>query len=368
MRSPDNLPIAMSELHRNDMRNALSYFDITGIFNQHGTAEDAQASAAQVEPDSIVYVEGFSTSTIATKTIYDHLSILAEIRRKTGKSEHYLALKHMLLESVRDCQTKLEAFPPENPRDFSAHCLEEIRLLVEKDCDVLLADYYHYSSDNPQIAEGAAFSSNFVEKSTDAYFSSPFSDVRVGDGVGKHVIRLAKTLNNYTVSNDTREFYSSIRIGADALQIADAPEWLPNIHRNASGKVRTYVIYGTAHAKSLTRQLEQMGAAINPVIVNAIPENEYLEPYDTFTANRRRRLAFASLKDIMPLTADSDLIDALYVGLEELNDDKERAFAFGANCLKISLRRDTDPDGAWVELRQLIRPYVDTTVDLDSVL
>lgn len=371
MSTSESLPVLLREFFDTEMKNALSHFEFKGIYNRHANNQDARDSVALVEPDSIVYIEGYSTQNFKGETLHDWARILSGLKREGGKDEGYYDFKDELLRKIISLQWQ------DNQRekasdDFSEHMLEQLRLLIEKDCDVLIADYR--SIENSSVQDHVDRVSRFIEDSLDGGTSLDLSSIDTHRGNSKRTTALINETFNEADAHDLRELHAGIIIGSDAVEILQNPSRFVKAPRNADGKIRAYVIYGTAHAFSLSHRLEQMGASIEPSIINELPASRYFEnDIGEFEANRRRRYALKAIKSVMyymgvwpkDLSHD-DFIEDLYSNLETMNDDRDRAFAFCVNCLKISAKSRHDFSGAARELEQLLQPYSASHVSLTN--
>lgn len=367
MSAAENLPIPLRDSNTEIIRGALSHFEITGVFNTHTTIEDAQKSIEMVEPNSVVYIEGYDTQSSELRSFAHYAQLLTESKRLKGKDSYYDEFKSALLAEAREAQQRPPSPDIHRPR-FYLHTIETIRRLIEKDCDVKTADYLHTlaSSNSEELASTV---SGFISSAFKQEDDASFNTIQPSTGTAQYLAELSKTVKMSKAAHFERERFASIIMSADAVSILSNTNHANNLPRTPSGKIKSYVLYGTAHARSLTHELRSAGASVRPIVVRDIAEHLYLDKgYDALRANMRRRIAFAAFEHIASFadvniyeTTHREVADTIYANMEEFNADGARTAAFCVNCIKVAQHSYTDPDQAYDDLRRILQPYAGTT-------
>jgi hypothetical protein len=178
----------------------------------------------------------------------------------------------------QDTLTILEQFamsPEESWTDFHTHKCREISLLVEKDCFVAFADYDHQGLSTESQSERDARNTAFVNYYENSK-SFPFNDYGVTNhNLARTIISLEKSLLQEYNMHTAREAFAVRSYIQNLLMINDIDK-NHTLRRTNEGKLQTYMIFGTAHARSLTANLEKWGALPNPIEIKPLREYSYI--------------------------------------------------------------------------------------------
>lgn len=321
---------------------AAGILDVTAIYNRHGTAEDAHASTELIEPDSVVYIE----ATGAPATTFP----LTAYKRLYGKDEAYQAKKNDFLQTLHED----EGSPIENARAFPAHSNALYRDLVEKDCDIINADLGTWTGPLHDSTL-RSFQSNSLDI---VYNTKPHT------GIARDLQAMAQLTAENAYGHQVREHVACNVIAVDAARLYRNPRLAANTTHTPEGRVNAYLIYGTAHARSLTSKLTQAGIQTAPVEIKTLHEHQYIDTTTKqFEANRKRRIAqtaFLATETCLMENYDEacNVFAHMYPQLEHLNDNRDEAIDFCIRSIKIWQYYLSDYDRALAERESLIRQYL----------
>ena len=118
-----------------------------------------------------------------------------------------------------------------------------------------------------------------------------------------------------------------------------------------------YLLYGTAHARSLTAALETYGITVNSIIVNPLDDYKYLDKTSDLNKNYPRRVGEAAFKGLFGsmFTGVDEIMPIVSEGLTSLDNQTMNQFVRG--CMKIRQTKGDDPEIEWDKIFQLLNDY-----------
>ena len=350
--SSHNLPERAGAYHRIVAdSHATASLDITGIYNRHATAEDAHASAEYIEPGSIVYIEGLNLNTPGQLNTHP----LTIHKRLYGQDNDYNVLKNYYLRQLNE-QTQTPSMDNE-PFCFPEHSTALYHDLIEKDCDIIVADFATRKS----FPEEAI---NILQGNLATSHTNIVSAIQPYTGVGRHVQTLAAMTHKKANMHNLREMFAVRAVVRDASILMDYRTTTEDTPRTSDGKLRAYLVYGTAHTRSLTHKLRDTGITTNAIEVSPISEPEYIDAtIESFYNNRLRRIAQTAFTMIEINLMENpshvrDVVALIYPQMERLNDSPDETIDFCIRCLKIWQYYLSDYDRAVAERQSLINQYL----------
>lgn len=293
--------------------------DLTGVFNKHENAADAEASIALVPDQSLVFIEGYNSKN--ENNVGAILEGLSSIHLAHGvDSEEYRTAKS-------DIQLTLATVDYEKDEgSFLENYIAQAQLLVAKDCVIYTADETGLF---PNKREGEA-------PDTSAY-SDPVNspDWSVG--------KFAKIIEWYSRSqyifHHQRERHAVI---STVLKTSDILEAYPdnNLTKTADGKLKAFILYGTNHRDSMGTAFQERGIAMTPVTMHTPDYRLLPKDYQTFNKDARRQVAIdvitnLSFKGKIQFEEMDELLASSYDGLETLNKDPEAYKKFMVRAAQI---------------------------------
>ena len=300
--------------------------DITFIFNAHLNTEHAAESVSYIEPNSVVFIEGIELhkKTDYSRVFEKDIETLNAIRIQEGiDSEVYSHFKEMLLDELNSILNSTEIdFGKVAEGTFTEHMLMSLYLLIEKDCVVHYADYsWHVGGDETHnVVYGAYSNGTYCAVPPEIDIQTP----------GQSIKQFYSQLNNDLIVNRIRENYALDSVvhylGGYCLK-----GYLPaDLYSRESGRVNTYVLYGSAHEQSLTSLFGAAGFRTRNLIqVYPMHKIEYLAIDEEDLKNTRlRRLVPHLLRRVGSLigsdTAGSNFMSNFkeYVDMIASDDDK----------------------------------------------
>ncbi len=362
----------MEDIIRHDEVWAGSQLELTAVFGSHGSGKDALEASRVIEPDSIVYIEG------ARLEVYDGIDefkYLALHKRKHGKDgdyyEHKGALAKGLKKELSKIRRKKMMRPLLNGRGYDLGEQEhEIVLhseLLTKDCEVINADFRFMRGDeSEQQAEALSIE---IAKIRDEHPLLIVGVMKKGDDINEVLSRLSKSVWRTAVVHNLRETMARTIILNDINRIVGNPQWFMNAPRSPSGKIKASVIYGTAHARSLSAKFAERGVEVKPLELKSLPESQYLDNLDLQKrGNYYRRVAHGALMGASfglfgtDRNAWREVNEEMYDFLEILNDDKPLLIDFCKQCLVLRQKSQGDLNGARQDFNRLVQDFRDLHV------
>jgi hypothetical protein len=336
--------------------------DLSLIFNQHSDATDAEKSVSQVEPDSVVFIEGYAERDGGAMHYEKALEYLAYLRLQKGKTDpEYIAIRDAILDDINMVITT----PAQGYGDFSQHSLREIQLLLEKDCIIRNADYVYLESDSKNSNTELNKNNNaFRESEKD---SEILPDLFGGENanVAKTIVSIYKYTEAATKKHYLRESYVEGLISYFFTELAPQFGNGKDLNTTTEGKLKAYVIYGSAHKKSLSYKLAKSNYSFDSTVVDNEELREWMiipEDSTEFVKNLPRKVAFTALRALSDTSEYDEQIsdlDKIYNRLNILNGDRDQTLRFLIQCIQIGQRASTNPEQADKWFNDLKREFLE---------
>lgn len=250
------------------------------IFNKHKDSEDAQNTAEHIPDSSVVFIEGFNTkpnsSTSAT------LRELAARRYLLGdNSPEYRALYDDLLRVLHS-----EAYcPARDYTDFQQCQSVLLALLLDKGCDVLIADYdikrHGDSLDEKQRL--------LIEKTlTSAGLgNTPLSSAKFASALRRQLIDTHRV-------HHVREVAAVREVIIDLTRLQAFDKKSPTHHLDNTTPI--YMVYGSAHHHSLPSAFSEFGVTSHSIVnLSKLSPVENLPAHNEIPRRASARLALHAL-------------------------------------------------------------------------
>lgn len=312
------------------------------VANRHLNPQDADKSTALIEPDSIVLIEGYSET--EETPWYNSLGIM----RSMGVEDP------VYMQMARETLLEKLTSEPRGPLDFSQNKAKEILNLLDKRCAIFGGDFY----DSTESALGKEvkdimFSWLRYRKGLEQTFGDPnyAKQYRLLNKTDYASYALHMVRETSTVASTLAWVEQSLKNEKDSgeVQFSLSPE----------GKVRTYIIFGAAHAKSLEATFKDFG--INPIIKNLVDlrEHQFLD-HHADQENKNRRLAFLAINLMGLAGEDHDNDEETYTKLEKYNyleDEESKKLILAAMRLAGLWKRSDVEDS---DLQREINVFYDT--------
>ena len=356
MSEANNEPENLSDLQQAvDIANEI--MDLTIVYNRHVSVEDANEAMAHIEPDSCVFIEGYKIDT-EDNILTDAISYLNRIRLTVGKDVEYFETKEIILSSL---EQEVDT-PVTGPLDFSKHRIARLQYLLRNDCVINIADYSPMANaQSEDDASRLSIHEQFVQD-IEAVDDPWLFNVEPSDSKYKVLRAAMRTYQNETSAHAVREISAHAKVVSDIIDIHSLPG-AETLRKTPEGKLKTYLCYGGAHAKSLTAQFKKYGTDPKIIEVMSIDPYRYLDvdPKAAFE-NRRRRVAHTALILVSCVMPAATLIQEIardsYEGLEHVNADKEAYVQFMVTCIEIWQRcsKEQDQTGNYLSLLRSVIP------------
>lgn len=331
--------------------------DLTLIYNRHGSPTHAEQSVAHIEPNSYVFIEGFDFD--GNREMDEPFTLLSELHLRHGiNHEAYRELKQNLLNNIAS-----EIYrPAEHSYDFAQHKLRELELLLKKDCLVHFADFRR--PEHIDVPDNLIdFYDQFAVHANDILQPVIPSSIAKDAGIGKAIVNAEQIMRNAYSAHFQREYTAAFTVLQHGAIYAMTNSARRDVNLNEGGQVKAYMIYGTAHARSLTQQFIEAGMEPRVVIVNPLTEASYIERTpEEFLGNLSRKIGHTALSSLaheyLGYEKGEAISDELYENLQFLNDDREEALKFIIRCLQV---RKMLPIGSLILSCEIISPILRTT-------
>jgi hypothetical protein len=347
-------PQPVKTAHEQAIEAVVRAIDLTAIYHSHGNSTDAIESIAYVEPNSLVFLEGISSRSDGRRNYEDTLKDLNHYRLWGKTDPQYLELKQLLLE---DIEAKLY-MPARNATDFTQNNLTQLRLLLQKDCIMYYADYAHISDaggNQELVDEGFSMFSRAMET-----FGSPALPDQIPGQGAEDAIKATQTkvINDLTM-HVTREVNAVEIVLLTAAGLVGGRNLPSDINITGNQKLKTYVTYGAAHARTLTTKFNEYGIAHRAIEVSPLEDYQYL---DLNPNNIGRRIGHSALAD---LTSDffapedaKNIVAESYDLLNHLNVDRDESLKFLIRCVQVRQRQSVDEDDAFRQYLSILRSFM----------
>lgn len=266
-----------------------SHFDVMNLYNAHGTIADAQQSAAYIEPDSIVFLEGahFEFNPLQDR-LESRIGRQSSRRLEVGKTDgQYNVDKNLLL---FDLDQELAHIPAHDPT-FRGFFYAIRRELLAKDCAVFVADADLSVLTKDQQKDGLLdFYRRHPTVITDDIFLGPGRPLdRMRDSQVRY--------HEYTRKHHNREKASIILTSIKLQQAALQGPMAADLSMTELHKRRVYTLWGTYHAASMTGEFLRHGFDVRQKVIDQEADTGYFiqkHDADGRKAARRRIIADAA--------------------------------------------------------------------------
>lgn len=352
MKQPGTELIPRSFFTHEAIKETMQSADLTLIFNRHATAGDAEHSTAVIEPGSAVFIEGFSATPGVNADIHFMLKGLSAALCLYGsESNTYLELKQTTLTHINTY-----AFEPARKySDFHVNQCREIALLLEKDCYVAFADYDQDGIRGENATQREERNEAFYEHQQASSQNHLLNYGSTSHNLAKTIRSIQKAERSEYIKHFQREHFA-VNSYYDNLLFINQSDKGRELAHTPSGKLKTYVIYGTAHARSLTERFKEWGATPQPHITHPLHESEYIPARpDAYVDNFHRHIALGAFRSLA-LSAGVDhetfkaFQDPLYDSLEDLNGNSQDYIRILCELLETVKLSETNPDLANLRL------------------
>lgn len=359
-------------------RDLSSSIDLTIFYGQHGTPADAERNSARIEPNSVVFLEGYSIGDGA-EFRSRALQILRNAHVQVGvDSQVYQDIKAHVLTYMG---MALDECAAQGETGFTLYNNTVIQRCVEKDCLIISADYRQITDSQDadiqtQLDEKHAELLRLLEARNTA---SDFMDITAGTAKGQHVQQAYDYHDHNIAIHGIRERFTTATIIGSVNEFMQLPD-LKDVNTLPDGRLKGYLSYGAGHRYSLTTRLNEAGVDTTIVEIKEPPEWVCLDKDKASTAaNRSRKVAhkaILSLIDDYYITDEWEqaMRDATYRSLEYLNGDDTATVEFLVRCLAIRQRQAAEPDEARQQYLSLMREFmpdpqrfVDRAIELPAV-
>jgi hypothetical protein len=330
--------------------------DLTLVYNAHGTAEDADLSTAHMEPDSLVFIEGYTTQPGGQASYESDLLELNAIRLREGtECAAYIELKQDLLDDI----ATYDYYVPKGASDFTHNGMATLRALLNKDCLIYYADHKELKS-GVGGEQARELNQAFLD-SQQHIARVDLPEMRANDRIAPAITHLMRSFGGEMTAHLVREVDAAVR---SLYQTGKLAESISPVPRTTEGKIPAYVMYGAAHARSLTWQFTSRG--VRPTLIEVMPlsEYQYLDTVDALEYNNsRRRLGHYALRslsyDFLEADAVKAVTEATYPHLEFLNEaDPEEVKKFLITCALIKRQEVRNPADSYQWYLSTLRSFM----------
>ncbi len=356
MSTLDNQQNRLSESEKLDFAEVTKALALTAIFNKHETAVDALETAEIIEPGSIVYVEGIELEVADEADIFTLSERLGRYLRVNGPNRYYRKKKKQILGVLQGYIVDAQL---NGTTDVYMETL--YAKLLEKDCQIVAADYKHSINDENQAAIDA-----MTQKILQQYQlqgGGILDTIAADSNLEDHLYKLESWIFDRQESHSLRETLAAKIVLHDVSSILDDPDYYRFVPRLSSGKLRTYICYGAAHSRSLMKKLEDQGIEATAWCTYTLHESRYLEDtHESFQNNYLRRLSHTAFDVIAKWLHGSDretylsVTNYMFDSLESMNN-RESAINFCLRCLRIHQKQLTDYGESINEYIQLVTEH-----------
>lgn len=314
--------------------------DLTFVFNQHSNASDAEKTASVIEPDSTVFMEGYSTLEGVQPWYKSDLELLARLRLYEGKLHpQYIELRDLIIAHI-DAQLMT---PRLGHTDFSQNALVSIKLLLEKDCIVQYADYFEIDTDSAGVKET---SESFKVLNTNGESGAL---VYFGDepSITKSISSLYRRQRDEYNKHYMREQYARAEVTTFFATYGREYKNDNDLNKTPTGKIKTYITYGTAHKDSLSNVFARNGFNFSKFVLNDSPESNLIpESISYFHENINRQMAHSALRAVSLGYVPNDELNVeqkqVYDNLEVVNGNTDELLKLLIRCHQIGQQFDVN--------------------------
>jgi hypothetical protein len=342
MNRMENLPRPTADNGRSNMEEVAKILDLTAIFNKHDTAEDALETIEKIESMSIVYVEGMKLEEIDESDILILTEKLGRYQRVHGINHYYQKKKRQLLNLIREYLDDAESDDTVNVYLGTLYLK-----LLEKDCQIVAADYSH-TIDNENQSEIDATTQK-IYRQHKIQEDGLLHNVQTDSDLEEHLNELELWMLDRHESHDLRETLATDIIIHDVASIIKDRDWYQSVPWTSTGKIKAYVCYGAGHTRSLLNKLTAQGIDVTPEYNYTLNESRYLDDTrENFQSNYLRRLSHTAFDAIAGWLHGGDhdtyveVTDYMFDSLKTVNNNRDKAVDFCLRCLRIHQKQLTD--------------------------
>lgn len=339
--------IPTADQQRFEMLQILNGYDVTMVFNRHRDATDAEKTLELIEPDSIVFIEGYVTGDQQTNHQKTNLLNLARLRIDYGKdSPEYKQYKEALLHMVAVERTK----PATGRLDFSQFSNTYVGQLIAQDCVIIQADYDPIAS----IGSNDQGHLDIVKKGLVAMSANPMMRQPLQPNIAKTIMSMVACEDAQVKMHAIREMHTFAEYASFILRANNALQSTSDLARTKDGLPKVTISYGTAHSDSLVEAFTNKGIAVDAVLLDEPDVTDLVDRnIEAGQMNIPRKVAFRALKNIAARTyyhfGDRLFVDnkkAIYENLVQLNADSEETIKFLIQCIQLNQQLVTNPGAA----------------------
>lgn len=321
---------------------ARQYMDLTLVLNRHGSPHDAERTLRHISAGSVVFTEGMVTEEGDMYKNKDRLQATINLIHAVNGVEDgtYQNAKHDLLRALAETEGSYG----------QTHETTLLRGLVQKDCFITSADYQAH-----QIAPNELLSRCVAALNDD---SDPYLQPGVLAQKGK-IYRAVRDKALYeTLGHEIRETQGlgvMMATFSALKQAVAANTEAVGLPTDQEGKVRTYLIYGTAHKHTLQGKLNARNMPTQTIEVRgALPEYQYLVGIDDIHRQLAlRSLQYSGLVSVSELPTVFELLERY----NHLAPEEVTKLGLSAVQLALDLPRLT-PEQATHDLEVFYRTYL----------
>lgn len=307
----------MNEEITNKIADVTSRVSLELIFNRHADINDAMNSVAQVEPRSLVFVEGIDNVGFSEDS-------LVVIERRLGslalsRSDHYQSLKEDVIASLL----------PSDEHNPNLH-----KALLNKDCFVFQADYS--KNDFPED----------MHIIMEEWYEERKHDVG-RRGIGKEIKALVTNKGNILMYHDMREQLAvakSVSLLVDLFDEYGFDGLSRHMPVTEDRKIKVYSVWGSGHADSLTDKYRSYGFSTHSINLKE--------------AGRRLPVNIDNLHELAFKHAMADLLSKLIIYSSAYNVDDPNTIIFTLHK-KLPIKSGSEYMPAAIRALQLLEQMED---------
>lgn len=331
-------------------RKAAKTVDLTAVFHSHGTSEHAQESVAEIEPDSIVYTEGYTVEPQSAQQFGHYIAQLIEYKRTLGKTSDYFRYRDSLIQGLDE---RLKRISLDDELHFIPNRITLLQGLLAKDCDIIPADYSHCDDFGDQQNDVDEYSKKMRLSLHDEVMKRLLA-VGNDEDIPATITDVFGMIEEDYHRNELREDMAVVAVLNDLTMISDDKIWSENAPRTQAGKLRAYVTYGTAHRNSLSLKFSEWGVSPRIIELSRLHEFGYRPSNDDeFSKNASRLLAKYAFQAATHAVIEGygydsaiSLHNEMVSTIEESTMPLEDSIRFAGRCLAVRVKSNIDIDTA----------------------
>lgn len=329
-------------------------FDLTLVFNRHHDRGDAIKSTEHIPRGSIVFTEGVMLDLPQTNDLelYNLCRIIYG-----AKSDEFQQAKGYMLESLR--QNPGESVLPWVTAEYEPALLEA---LIENECVILPADYRPFDEDKygTEARDANTTYGPAVAGLLQQYLHGTSPDLSSASYVDEEAALQSLKTSGHTI----REVSAVSTVAERAKLFSGLKQYIDLDLHSSGGKLSAYMVYGTAHSRSLEHVFNALGCNPHIDIKKDMPEANFLDTVPQAGPNTSRRIALAALFASGHNVGSMDY-DQVYKALEVVNGNATAFDEFIGLCRRLNEitsqreRGEGDPDvNSMIQLLTSIQMYL----------